>query len=535
MELFGFEITRKTDKPQNQPESFVSPQKDDGAAVVVEGGTYHQVMDIEGSAKTEAELVNRYREMELHPEIDLAINDVINDSIVVDPQEPTVKINLEKIGIPPQVKKALENEFENTLKLLQFNSQAYDLFKRWYVDGRLYYHAIIDKANPGLGIQELRYVDPRKIKKIRHVKKIQTADPTAAQAVQVTKEYYMYNEQGFAPQQGLNRGGVTTIAGIRIAKDSIIQATSGLTDSSNQVILSHLHKAIKPLNQLRCIEDALVIMRLNRSVDRRVFYIDVGNLPKLKAEQYVREIMAKFKNRLVYDATTGEVKDERKFMTMLEDFWLPRRGGTSNGTQIDVLKGGDNLGETTDVEYFKQKLYRALSIPIGRMNSEGSFNFGKASEITREEIKFAKFIMRLRAKFALLFLKIMEKQVVLKGIMSIEDWDNIAQMITFDFNKDNEYAELKELEIMGLRLDVLARMEPFFGKFWSLNWIKKHILNQSEEQIMQIMKEIQTEMEQGFYDATMDPENTDKGGGITSKGSGDNSGAVPASGSTRYF
>ena len=527
--LFGWEIRRQSDLAP--AESFVAPQKDDGASQVSEGGVFAQALDLDGSARTAAELISRYREMEQHPEVDTAITDICNESIVYDPKTPIVKMNLDGVQLPDNIKTALQAEFEGALNLLEFNAQAYDIFKRWYVDGRLFYHAIIDKDNPKEGIKELRYIDPRKIRKIRQVKREQNSS-TSESSIKVTKEYYIFNDRGFA--QGSNLGsGSQSVTGLMIAKDAIINTTSGITDPTNSIVMSYLHKAIKPLNQLRCMEDSLVIMRLNRSVSRRVFYIDVGNLPKMKAEQYVRDMMAKFKNRLVYDASTGEVKDERKYMTMLEDFWLPRRGA-NGGTQIDILQGGENLGEVTDITYFQQKLFRSLNVPIGRLVSENGFNFGKSSEITRDEVNFSKFITRLRAKFALLFLKIMERQVVLKGMMSIDDWDKLAPLITFDYQKDNQYEELKELEILGLKTQALSQVEPFLGRFFSLDWVRKHILGQSDEDIKQMMIQIQAEMKNGLY-APVVPEPGAKPGVAASGAKNDTITAPTAGGGARYL
>jgi hypothetical protein len=486
------------------------------------------MLDLEGSAKTEAELVTKYRESALFPELDDAITDIINEAIIIDPAEPVVKINLDNVpGLGNNGKKAIEAEFSQVLDLLEFNAQGYDVFKRWYVDGRLYYHAIIDRKNPKAGITELRYIDPRKIRKIRQIKRENDKlQQTNAAAIKVTKEYYIYNERGFNVQ-GVQMGAGQVI-GLKIAKDSIVYVTSGITDPNNSVVLSHLHKIIKVLNQLRAIEDALVIYRLNRSVDRRVFYIDVGNLPKLKAEQYLREIMAKFKNRMVYDSHTGEVRDERKFQTMLEDFWLPRREG-QRGTQIETLKGGEHLNDIADIDYFKQKLYRSLNVPITRMTSENGFNLGKSSEITRDEIKFAKFIKRIRAKFSQLFLKILEKQVVLKGIMSIEEWDMFAPKITFDFQNDNEYALLKELEVLGYKLDTLSKVVPYVGQFFSMTWCKKRILGWTEEEIEDMMEEIEAEMKAGLIQL---PASQDTG---LSSGDTTDDSSVPSADSTRYF
>ena len=492
MRLFGFEIKRSQEEEQ-QPVSFTPPVEDDGAVMVAAGGVYGTYVDLEGSAKTEAELVTKYRDMMVHPEVDSAVDDVINEAIVSETEEEIVQINLDDVNLPNNVKKLLTAEFENIKKILNFNSQSYEIFKRFYVDGRLYYHAIIDESDPRAGIKELRYVDPRKIRKVKEISK-KKDQSTGVTLQKKEREYYLYSDKGYYGQGNGNysqTGSVT--GGVRIAKDSVIHVTSGLMDKNNTVVLSYLHKAIKVLNQLRTLEDATVIYRISRAPERRIFYIDVGNLPKMKAEQYLRDMMIRHKNRVVYDATSGEIRDDRKFMTMLEDYWLPRREG-NKGTEITTLPGGQNLGEMTDVNYFQKKLYRALNVPESRMQVESTYNVGRSTEIQRDEVKFSKFVNRIRLRFSQLFLKSLEKQLVLKGVMTLSEWEDIAQDVKFDFAKDNYFAELKSIEMLKERVNVLMEMDPFAGKYFSHAWIRKNVLRQTDEDIEQQDTEIENEL-----------------------------------------
>jgi len=444
-ELFGFEIKRKsTDQDLG---SFVNKSEDDGAVVVAEGGVYGQYVDLEQTAKNEGELVTRYRKMSMQPECENAIDDVVNESIVYEPDSHTVEINLDQVEVTDSIKNKIFEEFDTVKDLLDFERQSYEIFRHWYIDGRLYYHVIIDEQNVQNGIQELRYIDPRKIRKVREVqKKNKGQGPNRITLNQTKQEYYLFNDKGFKGGPGVTNPAQGTTNGLKIAKDSVLHCTSGLMDEANKMVLSHLHKAIKPLNQLRVLEDATVIYRISRAPERRIFYIDVGNLPKLKAEQYLRDMMAKHKNRLVYDATTGELRDDRKFMTMLEDYWLPRREG-GKGTEITTLPAGQNLGEMDDVLYFQKKLYRALNVPVSRLEPEQGFAIGRASEISRDEIKFQKFIARLRLKFSRLFESALEKQLVLKGIITPDDWPAIRREMRFDYVTDSHFSELKQLEI----------------------------------------------------------------------------------------
>ena len=483
-ELFGFTIARKKqeDQQENLP-SIVSPTQEDGAIEIAPGGAYGTYVDLEGKAKNEGELVTKYRQMALQPECDSAVQDVVNEAIVVTEDSGPVEIVLDKLDYPENIKKKIHEEFEAIIKLLDFNNNAYDLFRKWYVDGRLYHHIVIDEKNPRQGIKDLRYIDPRKIRKIKEALKEKDAR-TGATVFKGMNEYYLYNAGGVNSSNQAQ--------GVKIAKDSISYCHSGLLDERNSMIYSYLHKAIKPLNQLRMLEDAVVIYRLARAPERRVFYIDVGNLPKMKAEQYMRDMMVKHKNKLIYDASTGEVRDDRKFMTMLEDFWLPRREG-GRGTEITTLPGGQSLGEMEDVDYFRRKLYKSLNVPITRMDAENQFNLGRASEITRDELKFNKFVMRLRNRFSILFSDLLEIQLALKGVITRGEWKEMKQDIYYDFQEDNHFTELKETEIMQGRLQILGEVDGFVGKYFSEDWIRKNVLRMTEEEIKDEQKQIDKE------------------------------------------
>lgn len=492
MELFGFQIKRKSEEPV----SFTPKISDDGAVIVSEGGAYGTSIDMDGSIRTEAELINKYREMSGHPEVDRAIEEIVNEVIVQEPETKVVELILDDIdGISDKIKRLFASEFEEVLNLLEFNQLSYEVFKRWYVDGRLYYHAIIDEKNPQLGLVEMRYIDPRKIRKVRTVSKKRLG--SSVDANKTEREYYIYNEKGFAKTSGSMSVPSNSIGGLKIAKDSIIHCTSGLLTDNNDVVKSYLHKAVKPLNMLRSMEDSLVIYRISRAPERRIFYIDIGELPKAKAEQYMSDIMTKFKNKLVYDANSGEVRDDRKFMTMLEDFWLPRRNGT--GTEISTLPGGQNLGQIEDIEYFLQKLYKSLNVPISRLEGNTPFTFGRSSEISRDEVAFAKFINKLRNKFAILFLRILERQLILKRIVTPEDWDLIKNKIKFKFAQDNYFAELKETEVLRDRIVMLRDIDDFAGKYYSHEWIRRNVLKQSDEEMEKIDKQIEEELKNQIY------------------------------------
>jgi hypothetical protein len=482
MKIFGFELKRQEVK-QDTP-SFVPQEQDDGALVVAAGGSMGVYIDLDGTVRTEAELVTKYREMSLNPEVDAAIEEIVNETLSLDEESP-IAINLDDLEtLPERVKKAIRDEFESVIALLNINKYGYETLRRWYVDGRLYYHVLIDINNPREGIKELRYIDPRKVRKVREVGKKRVPGAIEGGEAMIPKtqnEYYIFNDKGF--NYGNKAVGPST-TGLKIAKDSIIHVTSGLTDTNGTMVLSYLHKAIRSLNQLRSIEDSLVIYRLVRAPERRIWYIDVGNLPKMKAEQYVRDIMIKHKNRLNYDAGSGEIVDQRKFITMLEDFWLPRREG-GRGTEVTTLPGGQTLGQIDDLLYFQKKLYQTLNVPVNRLNSDALFSIGRATEVTRDELKFYKFIVRLRTKFSALFLQILEKQLVLKGIMSIEEWQSIVNKVKFDFAKDNYFTELKDAEILQNRLNLMMTTEQggLLGKYYSHKWARRNILRQSDQDI----------------------------------------------------
>ena len=492
-ELFGFEFKRK--QTEKELPSFAPPKdSDDGAVVISAGGSYGTYVDLDGTVRSEAELVTKYREMSLQPECDAAVDEIVNESISMEEQD-IVEINLDDVKVTENIKKIIRDEFQNCLKLLDFNKYAYEIYRRWYIDGRLYYHVVIDDKNPKDGIKELRYVDPRKIRKVREIqkKRISAENPGDAMINKTVNEYYIFNEKGF--NYGNKTTGPTT-SGLKIAKDSVLHVVSGLTDNQGTMVLSYMHKAIKALNQLRTLEDALVIYRLARAPERRIWYIDVGNLPKMKAEQYVRDIMVKHKNRLIYDAASGEIRDDRKFMTMLEDYWLPRREG-GKGTEVTTLPGGQTLGQMDDVLYFQKKFFQTLNVPVNRLNSDALFSLGRATEVTRDELKFARFISRLRGKFAQLFVKMLEKQLVLKQVMTIEDFNNISADLKFDFAKDNYFTELKDGEIIENRINLARNLQDMVGKYYSHQWLRKNILQQSDDDIEEQDEEIKEEKNSG--------------------------------------
>ncbi len=492
LNLFGFTISKqKAEEDSLVQQSFAPPSSDDGALTITSAAYYGTYVDLDGTAKNEVELISRYREMAMQPEIESAIDDIINESIVQDDDGRNVKLIMDALKQPDKIKKAILEEFNTVLRLLNYSNMAQDIFRRYYIDGRLFYHIIIDRENPIGGIKELRYIDPRKIRKVRELRK-KKDERTGVEIMAVINEYYIYNDKAITGTQS-NYGPV----GTRITKDSIININSGLMDSRRAVVLSYLHKAIKPLNQLRMIEDATVIYRISRAPERRIFYIDVGNLPKLKAEQYLRDIMVKYKNKLVYDANTGEVRDDRKFLSMMEDFWLPRREG-GKGTEITTLPGGQNLGELEDVKYFEKKLYKSLNVPISRLESSSGFTIGRSSEITRDELKFAKFIDRLRNKFAELFDQALRIQCVLKGICTDAEFTEFKEHMYYDFIKDNNFSELKEAELMANRLSLLQQVDPYTGTYYSMGWIRRNVLRMDDEEIKLIDKEIDDEKKAGF-------------------------------------
>ena len=485
-ELFGFKITRKdTDTGESKP-SFTLPTPDDGTIDVAGGGFYSSVLDTDGRTKTDQQLITRYRTISQQPECDAAIEDIVNEGIVANEADMPVSIVLDRLPYPETIKSKIRKEFEEVCRLLHFNVKGHDIFRRWYVDGRLFYHKIVDTKNPRKGITEVRYIDPLKIKKVREVKK-EKGSPTLPDVVTGTEEYYVYQEKS-----GYGQNGSTTSQGLKIAKDAITYVPSGLIDGNTGKVLSYLHKAIKPVNQLRMIEDALVIYRISRAPERRIFYIDVGNLPKVKAEQYLKDVMNRYRNKLVYDASTGEIRDDRNQMSMLEDFWLPRREG-GRGTEITTLPGGSNLGEIEDIIYFQRKLYRSLNVPISRLEAEQNFSLGRATEITRDELKFTKFVQRIRKKFTPLFTDILRTQLLLKGIIASEDWDLMQEHIQYDFLQDGHFAELKEAELINDRIQTLGNAESYVGTYFSKEYVMKKILKFTDDEIIEMAKQLENE------------------------------------------
>ena len=491
--LFGFTISREKDElEQTVQQSFTPPSQDDGALTITSAAYYGTYVDLDGTAKNEVELISRYREMAMQPEIESAVDDIVNEAICNDDDGNVIELVLDDLDQPSKIKNAIKAEFQTILRLMNYKKMSQDIFRRYYVDGRLYYHVIINREAPQEGIKELRYIDPRRLRKVREMKK-QKDERTGAEIMKVVNEYYIYNDKVVTGSTS-NFGPV----GVRITTDSIVSIVSGLMDSRRAVVLSYLHKAIKPLNQLRMIEDATVIYRISRAPERRIFYIDVGNLPKLKAEQYLRDIMVKYKNKLVYDANTGEVRDDRKFMSMMEDFWLPRREG-GKGTEITTLPGGQNLGELEDVKYFEKKLYKALNVPVSRLNPENSgFSIGRVAEVTRDELKFNKFVERLRSKFSEVFDHALRVQCVLKGICTDEEWTMFKEHIHYDFIKDNNFTELKDAELMKERLTLLSAIDPYTGRYFSQAWIQRNVLRMNDDQIDEMTNEMNDEKEEGL-------------------------------------
>lgn len=493
MKLFGFEIKRSEDDVKNQPVSFAEPLNDDGALTVggAVGGSYGMLLDLEGTAKSEAELVTRYRALTVNPEIQQAVDEIVNEAISVDSHDKVVNIILDETDLSDKVKDKISEEFQNILGLLDFSNSAYEIFYKFYVDGRLNYHVIIDEKNLKQGIKELRYLDPRKIRLIREMQNEQIKDQASNALVKkIKKEYYMYSETGFGANKVSNYS--SSIQGLKIAKDSIIRVTSGLLNENNSVVLSHLHKSIKSLNQLRILEDATIIYTMTRAPERRIFYVDVGNLPKAKAEQYLHDMMARHKNRVTYDPSSGEIKDDRKMMTMTEDYWFPRREG-NNATEVTTLNAGQGLGEDRNLPYFQTKLYKSLNVPVARLQPETMYSFGRMSEVTREELKFAKFIKRLRTRFSILFDRCLERQLVLKGIITPDEWKEIQNKIRYDFMKDNYFEELKEAEILREKLETLRQIEDQIGKYFSRDWVVKHVLYMPEDEWKDMKKQMDKE------------------------------------------
>jgi len=486
-ELFGFRISKKKEEGGV---SFTAPTSDDGTVDIAGGGFYSSFLNTDGREKSDVDLIKRYRDIAQQSECDTAIEDIINEGIVANEKDISVELNTDMLPYPTKIKKRFREEFEEVLRLLKFEQKGHDIFRRWYVDGRIYYHKIIDNKQPRKGITELRYIDATKIKKVRNIKK-QKDLKTGVDQIKKVEEFFVYNEKGLG-STGI--AGTTTGAGqgLKIAPDSITYVPSGMIDGNTGKVLSYLHKAIKPVNQLRMIEDALVIYRISRAPERRIFYIDVGNLPKIKAEQYLKDVMNRYRNKLVYDANTGEIRDDRNHMSMLEDFWLPRREG-GRGTEITTLPGGSNLGEIEDIVYFQRKLFRSLNVPISRLEAETQFSLGRSTEVTRDELKFTKFVHRIRKKFTPLFTDILKTQLLLKGVISPDDWPNIQEHIQYDFLADGHFSELKEAELLNDRINTLNQIEAYVGTFFSKEWVQKNVLHLTDAEIEEMQKQINKE------------------------------------------
>ena len=488
-ELFGFSFRKREEERSKNAPSPVAPTNEDGATSFIAGGYHGTYVDLDGNFKTEYDMVVKYRMMAMHPEVDSAIEDIIQEAIVTDQNDSPVQIDLANLDVSDSVKEMIRTEFDYIKNLIGFDTKAHEMFRRWYIDGRLYYHKVIDLKRPQDGILELRYVDPQKIKKVRQINKIpKTADQFQSLDYGKVDEYFIYNPKGLR--------NTSANSGIKIAKDAITYVTSGILDTNKNIVLSYLHKAIKVLNQLMMIEDSLVIYRISRAPERRIFYIDVGNLPKVKAEQYLREVMSRYRNKLVYDANTGEIRDDRKYMSMLEDFWLPRREG-GRGTEITTLPGGQNLGELTDIQYFQTKLYKALNVPAGRLESGQAFNIGRSSEIMRDELKFTKFVGKLRKKFSEMFQDILKTQLILKGVITPEDWDEMKEHIQYDYLYDNHFTELKNIEMLNEKINLITAMEPFMGRYFSTEYVRTNILGQSEVEKRELDDQMQDDISSG--------------------------------------
>ena len=487
-ELFGWEVKKKE---SDKAKSFVAPSDDEGTLDIAGGaGFFGQYLSYDKAARNDYDLIRKYRQTSENPECDQAIEDIINEAITADETEISVAVNLDWVPLSMSIKKKMDQEFKEILTLLQWKKQAHNIFRRWYIDGRIFYHKLIDEKSPRKGISEIRYIDPKFIKKIREVEK--DKGQNGAEIIKSVKEWYIYNEAGVYPTLPAIGGAASQQQGLRISADAIAYVTSGLYNPTTNQIYSLLQKAIKPTNQLRMIEDAVVIYRISRAPERRIFYIDVGNLPKQKAEQYLKDIMNRYRNKLVYDASSGEIRDDRSKMSMLEDFWLPRREG-GRGTEITTLPGGQNLGELEDIKYFQNKLYRSLNVPLSRMESDSGFNLGRSAEITRDEVKFTKFVGKIRRKFAMLFDDLLRTQLILKGVITPEDWEIIKEDVSYDFLEDNHFSELKDLEILGERLDHMDRIQDYIGRYYSTEWVRKNVLRQSEKEIEEIDAQIASE------------------------------------------
>lgn len=490
LSLFGYTISK--DEPANlevRKNTFIPPDDDEGASAVAGGGYFGTYVDLDATAKSESEVITKYRETSMYSDVSNAIDEIVTEAIAGTDTDRLVDINLDNISLSDNIKLSIRNEFYSILKMLEFKSKGQDIFRRWYIDGRIYYQKVIDNTNPRKGVLELRYIDPRKIKKVRDIKKKKS--PAGIDIIEKIEEFYIYNEKGLRYTQqygnvpGLNQG-------IKISPDTITFVPSGVMDLEKSIVLSYLHKAVKPANQLKMMEDSLVIYRISRAPERRIFYIDVGNLPKIKAEQYLKDVMNKYRNKIVYDSNTGEIKDDRKFMSMLEDFWLPRREG-GRGTEITTLPGGENLGQIDDINYFKNKLYQSLNVPMSRLEASTGMNFGRAAEITRDELKFGKFVDKLRKKFNELFNDVMRTQLILKGIMTDSDWNEIKEDINYIYAQDRYYSELKDAENLRNRVDVLNLMAPFIGTYFSQEYVMRKVLRYTDDEMIAVKEQIQNE------------------------------------------
>jgi len=487
LKLFGFELKRTKKVESKMLPSIVPPTDDDAAGYISTGaGAYGQYINMDGDqSKDNAQLIMRYRGVAMNPEVDMAIDEIVSESIVASELESSVELKLDEIEAPKKIKDQIQEEFDNIISLIKFNDLGHDIFRSWYIDGRIVHHLLVNEANTKAGIQEIRHIDSAKIRKVREVK--YKKDPkTGVKIVDNIEEYYIYEE----------KPGSNTVQGVKMSTDAISYVTSGLLDETKKKVVSHLHKALKPINQLRMMEDSLVIYRLARAPERRIFYIDVGNLPRGKADQYMKDIMTKYRNKLVYDASTGQIKDDRKHMSMLEDFWLPRREN-GRGTEISTLPGGDNLGQIDDIIYFQKRLYRSLNVPVNRLEQEAQFSLGRSTEISRDEVKFQKFIDRLRRRFGSVFLGILKKQLILKGIITAQDWEEWKDDIYVDYIKDNHFSELKDQEILQSRIGLMNEVTQYVGEYFSKDWVMRNILMFSDDDIEKMQKDIDKEISAG--------------------------------------
>jgi len=488
-ELFGFSIQKAQKDMGPREKTFTDPSPDDGTIDIAGGGFFSSVLDTDGRERNDLDLIRRYRDISMQSECDAAIEDIVNEGIISNLNDIPVNIDLTNLPYSDKIKRRMRAEFVEVLRLLNFNEKGHDIFRRWYIDGRMFYHKVIDNKDPQKGLHSLRFIDPSKIRKVRETKKDPDPSVNGVEMIKSVEEYYIYSDKGFA-----SAGGQGSDQGIKIAADSIVYVPSGLVDNNTGRVLSYLHKAIKPVNQLRMIEDAIVIYRISRAPERRIFYIDVGNLPKVKAEQYLKDVMNRYRNKLVYDATTGEIRDDRNHMSMLEDFWLPRREG-GRGTEITTLPGGSNLGEIDDIVYFQRKLYRSLNVPISRLEAENGFSMGRASEITRDELKFTKFVQRIRKKFTPLFTDLLKTNLLLKGVISPEDWPRMQEHIQYDFMEDGHFAELKEAELLNDRIQTLDGIQSYIGTFFSKEYVLKKVLNMTDAEVQEMRDQIKKELE----------------------------------------